>query len=105
MNDDAKTPAAEAIDRLFAMDGKLQTARLFDIPKANVDRMYVGKSGCPPRILEKLERQALLRDELAAGIEALIRSAGEAGLHPIVARNTMFETIKSGRFDEGRDPL
>lgn len=106
MNDDEdRTDGADAIDRLFPVDGIPHVARLLDIERRSVERMHSGYSTTPPRILNKLARQADLKDEFEAGLEALLQSAFQAGLHPLVARYALMDVIKSGRFDGEHEPL
>lgn len=98
-------PISRAIDRLFPVDGTAHTARVLGIEKRSVDRMQSGYSSTPPRIVQKLERQVALKSEFEAGLEALLLSAEGAGLHPLVARYSLMDAIKSGRFDGEHEPL
>lgn len=96
---------ANAIAALFPVDGTAHTARVLGIEKRSVDRMQSGYSSTPPRIVQKLQRQGELKAEFEAGLEALLRSAEGAGLHPLVARYSLMDAIKSGRFDGEQEPL
>ena len=99
------TAISKAIERLFPVDGTAHTARVLGLEKRSVDRMQSGYSSTPPRIVQKLERQVALKSEFEAGLEALLLSAEGAGLHPLVARYSLMDAIKSGRFDGEHEPL
>lgn len=106
---DPRKPTPEeltaAIDRLFPVDGTSHTARVLGMQKRSVDRMSTGYSSCPPRIIDKLNSQADLKDRWATALEALVQEGLAAGIHPLVVRYTVYDLVKSGRFDGEHDPI
>lgn len=102
---DAPTEMSLVVDRLFPVDGAAHAAKILGMQKRSADRMCSGYSTTPPRILEKLQRQAELKVQFVAGLETLIQSAQSAGVHPHTIRYVLYDLVKGGRLDDESEPI
>jgi hypothetical protein len=100
-----QTPTRSIFENLFLVDTGTWMSRLLGTQKRSVDRMMDGYSTTAPRILEKAARQADIRDQLVADIDAALSKAESAGGHVLVLRYALADILKGERLDRDEDPI
>lgn len=99
------TPTRSIFTALFPIDTGTWMSRILGTQKRSVDRMMDGYSTTAPRILEKVARQADIRDALVADIEAALEKAEKSGGHVLVLRYALADILKGSRLDRDDDPI
>lgn len=100
-----QTPTRSVFENLFPIDTGTWMSRLLGTQKRSVDRMMDGYSTTAPRILEKAAKQADIRDQLVADIDAALAKAESAGGHVLVLRYALADILKGSRLDRDDDPI
>lgn len=100
-----QTPTRSVFTALFPIDTGTWMSRILGTQKRSVDRMMDGYSTTAPRILEKVAKQADIRDEVLAKVKAALTEGSEAGCHVLVLRYALADLLKGEFLDRDEDPI
>lgn len=100
-----QTPTRSVFESLFPIDTGTWMSRILGTQKRSVDRMMDGYSTTAPRILEKVAKQADIRDRMLDKFEAALTEAEKEGGHVLVLRYAIADLLKGSRLDRDDDPI
>lgn len=105
IQDAAAVDLYQLMSRIFPVDPTTWTSRLLGMQKRSVDRMSDGYSRMPPRVVEKLNRQAAIKERMMAKIEAAVREAQAEGAHSMIVKYSLIGLSRTPDIEKDDGPL